>query len=442
MKKTTILLPVLLLIMVSNSFAQTIYTVNSNSDYSANCNSCTFNISPGVTLTITEEGVCNACTFNGGKLAVNSNLVCQPCSFNNNNIALNSGYGIELSTDIPPYTGVSSFNGVVLTANSTSSLVANTPLSITNSNFTFSSNSFFDNRGGQLDITNSTLNFFEDAYFIANDGPVNLKSGTKIFAGNGAINSHAYVKINGPKLNIYDAASSINLGNNNNYYFNWDSYNSISNSQTFETVYPNPPSLINCDGAGQNPCGMWSEPTVYGPSAFTSNGVHITSSTLPVILAAFSITNTGLSWTTAEEVNADYFSVEYSITGTGFEKIGTVAAKNTSSHYTYAVSENGYYRIMIVDKNGAKTFSDVKLFNAGVVKGVKFYPNPAVDVINVSVAEESTVQLLNQAGQVLLERKSSGKTTLDVKQIPRGIYILKVIGANGSKQINKLMIAH
>ncbi len=434
MKKTAILI-VFTVAFISNGFAQTVYTVNSNANYSASCNNCTFNISAGVTLTINQAGTCNNCTFNGGNIQVNNNITCQPCTFSGNNITM-TGQSIN------PNSKTTSFNNVVLTANGASSITANTPVAISNSVFTFNGTSYFNNNGGQLDITASTLNFFGDSYFIANAGPVNLKSASKLVAGNGAIASKAYIKINGPALNIYDAASKIVLGNNNNFYFNWGGYNSISNNQSFTTTYPSTASTLNCGGAGQNACGMWSAPTVYGPSVFNSTGVAAISSALPIVLTDFSVTTTGLSWTTAEEINADYFIVEYSATGVGFEKAGIVAAKGSMSHYTYNVTEAGYYRLAMVDKDGTKAYSAIKMLNTATVKGVSFYPNPVVDMVNVSVAGQSTVQLLSQSGQVLLERKSSGKITLDVKQFAHGMYILKVVDANGNEQTGKMMIAH
>lgn len=452
MKKISALLVVITLTFLNNSFAQTIYTVNSNSNYAANCTNCTFNIAAGVTLTINQAGTCNNCSFNGGNIAVHNTITCQPCSFNGNNITMSS-------QAINPNSQTTSFQNVILTATGNSSITANTHVTITNSTFTFNGSSFFNNNGGQLDISNSTLNFFGNSYFNANAGPVNLKNASKLVAGNGLSSSQAYIKMNGAVLNIYDAASSILLAGNSNYYFNWNSFNSISNNKSFTTTYPSAASTMNCGGAGQNACGMWSAPTVFGPATFNSTGVSNVSSLLPVVLTGFTASSTGnqvaLAWITSQEVNAAYFNIERSTNGASWEKIGTVAAKgNTavSTHYTFtdATFLNGvaYYRLVMIDLDGRKDYSEIKTIRASIVNGISFYPNPAVDNVNVALSGNAgavTIKLANQAGQVLQERKTGVGTamvTLNVQQYPRGMYILIASSADGSQQSTKLMIAH
>ncbi|MEP7280286.1 MAG: T9SS type A sorting domain-containing protein [Bacteroidota bacterium] len=450
MKTIFTLLTLLALTSVTTGFAQTTYTVNSNSSYSASCSNCVFNIADNVTLTIKNTGTCNGCTFNGGNIEVEHTITCQPCSFNDNNITLDN-------QSIKPNSNTTSFKNVVLTATGNSAIIANTAVTITNSVFTFNNNSYFNNSGGQLDISNSSLNFFGNAYFIANAGPVNLKNGSKLVVGNGLLASNAYIKMNGPALNIYDATSSIILSNYNNYYFNWGSYNSLSNNKTFTTTYPTTASTLNCGGAGQNACGMWGAPTVYGPSAFNFAGVASMNALLPVLLTNFAATTANnqvaLNWTTQQELNAAYFSVERSAIGSAWENIGTVPAKGNAtalSSYTYADAAplNGaaFYRLVVVDLDGSKSYSSTKTVRALLVKEISFYPNPAINNVHISLnsTSETTIQLMNQSGQVLQEQKVAGNTALvsfNVQQYPRGMYILKVATADGTTQTGKLLVA-
>jgi hypothetical protein len=82
------------------------------------------------------------------------------------------------------------------------------------------------------------------------------------------------------------------------------------------------------------------------------------------------------------------------------------------------------------------------------VSAVSVYPNPAHDYVNVTLGSTATgntlIRLFNQSGQVLLERNLSnaGGTTvpLAVSSYPEGSYIIVVTGADGSRQINKLLI--
>ena len=452
MKTTTTLIILLTLATWNNSYAQTTYAVNNNSSFSANCSNCTFNIAAGVTLTINHSGTCNNCTFNGGNIDVQHTLTCQPCTFSNNKITM---------TDqaINPNSNTSSFTNVNLTANGSSSINANSPVTITNSIFTFNDNSYFNNNGGQLDISNSTLNFFGNAYFNANAGPVNLKNASKLVAGNGLLSSQAYIKMNGAVLNIVDNASSIVLSNYNNYYFNWNTYNSLSNSKTYTTTYPSAISTMNCGKAGQNACGLWSTPNVYGPLALTSTGALALNSLLPVTLTSFTARIAGtqvvLDWASSQETNAAYFSVERSTTGADWKKIGTVATKgNTSVATRYTFNDAGplngtaWYRLAMVDADGKTSYSDTKAVQASLVKEIRFYPNPAIDNVNISLngnTTELTVKLMSQSGQLLQLRRVSANTTLislPVQQYPRGIYVVSFSTSDGTEQTAKLIIGH
>jgi hypothetical protein len=436
----------LILVTLTNSFAQTTYTVNTNTPYSSNCSNCTFNISTGTTLTINGSVNCNNCTFNGGNISIEKDMKCQPCSFNGNTINMNN-------QTLKPNSGTTSFTNVNFTVNGTGAIEANTAVTITNSIFTFNNACYFNNNGGQLDITNSKLYFNDNAYFNANAGPVNLKSASKLVAGNGLLSSYAYIKINGPVLNIYDNTSGISLGNNNNYYFNWNAYNSISNTKTYATAYPNAANSLNCGAPGQNACGMWSAPTVYGPAALNSTGVAVISSILPVSLS--NDNTVVIDWVSLQEINTSYFAIQRSINGSAWDRIGVTAAKGNSSgavKYTYTDKTplNGvaYYRLQTVDNDGKIAYSDIKVIHASLVKGISFFPNPAVDYVNVALtgtASDITVKLINQSGQVLRERKGTagtGTVSLNVQQYPRGMYILKITAANGTEQTGKLMIAH
>lgn len=452
MKKISTLI-ILFVLAAASSFAQTVYTVNTDRTYGADCSNCTFNISSGVTLSFTSSGTCTNCTFNGGNIAVKSTVTCQPCSFNNNNIAITGNNAIN------PNSGTTSFNNTVLTVAGNGSIFANTPVNISNSTFTFNGNGFFYNNGGTLDVSNSTLNFFGNAYFNANAGPVNLRNASRLVVGNGTLSSLAYIKMNGPALNIYDAASSIVLGNYNNYYYNWSSYNSISNSKTYTTTYPSAASTMNCGGAGQNACGMWSMPAVYGPATANSTGVSAMSALLPVVLAGFTIANHDsyiqLNWQTSQEINSHYFFIERSANGHNFERIGTVNAKGNSaipSNYSYSdyspLQGITYYRLVMVDLDGTTKYSAILTTRSAVSAAVSVFPNPTVDMVNIALSNNTsgvTVKLLNQGGQVLLEQKAAANSTLvslNVQSYPRGMYVVKITSQNGTEQTAKLMVAH
>ncbi|MDP9956458.1 hypothetical protein J2X97_002117 [Epilithonimonas hungarica] len=68
---------------------------------------------------------------------------------------------------------------------------------------------------------------------------------------------------------------------------------------------------------------------------------------------------------------------------------------------------------------------------------VKIYPNPAKDFINITSRKEiNSVEILEQSGKRISESK---ELRINVSQLPKGIYILKIKFSNGSSSIQKLI---
>jgi len=90
-------------------------------------------------------------------------------------------------------------------------------------------------------------------------------------------------------------------------------------------------------------------------------------------------------WGTSTEINTAYFNVQRSTDGITFFNIGKVMAKGASG-YKYIDNTNltgvVYYRLEIVDKNGSKTYSEVKELSI-INYQLSIAPNPAKDYITV-----------------------------------------------------------
>jgi hypothetical protein len=199
------------------------------------------------------------------------------------------------------------------------------------------------------------------------------------------------------------------------------------------------------------------------PAKSSLQGAVILSATgdLPILLSAFDAVLDGsqvnLTWTTDLEVNSDHFAVQRSTdAGSTWTTLGTVAAHGNSSlpiNYSFADTKptqgTNEYRLQLVDKDGTYKYSTVQSVRLGLVTSVSVYPNPARDYVNITLGgnsnESMNIRLFNQSGQVLQERNISnaGGTTvpLAVSSYPEGSYIIVVTGADGSRQISKLMIA-
>ncbi|MBS1601790.1 MAG: T9SS type A sorting domain-containing protein [Bacteroidetes bacterium] len=197
--------------------------------------------------------------------------------------------------------------------------------------------------------------------------------------------------------------------------------------------------------------------TLSGPNSLSSIG------TLPIILSDFNASldngSVTLSWTTALEINSDHFAVERSTdAGAHWSTIGTVAAHgNSSLPLSYSFNDGNpaagtaEYRLQLVDLDGKYDYSQVRAVRNGLITSVGVYPNPARDYVNVTLAAGSLqgqgaiVRLINQSGQLLQERtvtNASGTTVaLSVGSYPQGNYLIVVVGADGSKQVSKLLIS-
>ncbi|GAB2816867.1 hypothetical protein GCM10027043_16900 [Ferruginibacter profundus] len=164
---------------------------------------------------------------------------------------------------------------------------------------------------------------------------------------------------------------------------------------------------------------------------------------LPVKLSAFTGTpincTASLSWTTTEETNFDHFDVEQSIDAVNFEKITTINGKGSSSGSTYAALYNQpakvtYYRLKMVDKNGAKAFSNVVVVKTNCTANlqVNAYPNPVKNRVTLTgLSGQTELRLVNVLGQVLTSESTFNSTKqLDLSQYPAATYMLQVIQNN------------
>jgi hypothetical protein len=170
---------------------------------------------------------------------------------------------------------------------------------------------------------------------------------------------------------------------------------------------------------------------------------------LPITLASFNANvvdnKVNLNWQTANEINADYFSVQRSEDGTTWETIKKVDATGANSNSTtnYSAEDdnpfNGtsYYRLVEVDKNGKQTASDIRKVNIGNNNAsIIVYPNPATDKISISFpkAIRYEISLITISGQIV-HRYSANDTDIDlnVSELSAGIYFINISDGTNSE---------
>ncbi len=185
-----------------------------------------------------------------------------------------------------------------------------------------------------------------------------------------------------------------------------------------------------------------------------------TCSALPVELLSFNVNrinerNVGIYWTTASEINSDYFEIERSKDGTNFYQTFTQqAAGNSINEINYTgndfepIEGISFYRLKQVDFDGSFTYSKIlQLDNSS--NEILIYPNPTEGNININIqrnkTEEVDVFIYNNLGQVsmrksMLLQKGNSTFSIDLNELEKGLYQLKIVDSSGIIQQQKIIL--
>ena len=173
---------------------------------------------------------------------------------------------------------------------------------------------------------------------------------------------------------------------------------------------------------------------------------------LPVELTAFTATlrnaKVSLAWSTASEKNSKGFEVQRSQNGKTFATLQFVAGQgSTSSATNYAAVDaqplggTSYYRLKQVDYDGTFAYSPVAVITNGgaITSEVSLYPNPAQDVVTVSLgqlpAAGARVTVADMMGRLVLSDKLGANGELSIAQLQAGTYIVTV--ETGGQKISR-----
>jgi hypothetical protein len=155
-----------------------------------------------------------------------------------------------------------------------------------------------------------------------------------------------------------------------------------------------------------------------------------------------------LTWTTAEEVNNNYFEIERSeIVSPNFKKIERISAKNSRGVNSYKFEDFNFgdllggaiYRIKQVDFDGKFSYSKEIILRPIIeIDEIKIWPNPAKDIVNIEGVnlETSVVDLLTLEGRCVLINKENGQ--LNTNGLEKGVYVLRII--SNSRVYSKLLV--
>ncbi|MFM7187783.1 MAG: T9SS type A sorting domain-containing protein [Armatimonadota bacterium] len=204
----------------------------------------------------------------------------------------------------------------------------------------------------------------------------------------------------------------------------------------------------------------WIGMTSFGD--FTGVGEPVT---LPVTLLHFTATLEGdhgaLSWSTASEINNDYFTLERSWNGIQFEPIhfepGAGNSTNVISyrHLDRDVVLSGrkvvYYRLKQTDFDGSFTYTEpiaLELYYKGKDDFI-VYPNPFNGSFSIAIGSIAngplTIELTDMAGKTVSKQEISRTSSHEIvsigglEQLAAGVYTLSIRsdGRTIHKRVNK-----
>jgi hypothetical protein len=174
--------------------------------------------------------------------------------------------------------------------------------------------------------------------------------------------------------------------------------------------------------------------------------------TLPISLIKWSVTAEDqnqalLKWTTTDAVNFDHFVVQRSTDGSSFMDVQTVAANPgdslTQQNYSYTDQDNWngtlYYRLMMVDRDGQASYSNILSLSLQVAQSIRIYPtmveNGSVFIETSNAVNQALFELFDMNGHRLQTNTWSslqGKQPVTIGancRLPAGAYIVRLSNA-------------
>ena len=203
--------------------------------------------------------------------------------------------------------------------------------------------------------------------------------------------------------------------------------------------------------------GNYSVQVTYRRKTYVSSIIKLN---IPVSMqnftASYSATNTItfhgkvlLNWNTTKEINISKFIIERSTDSISYTKIDTVNAGGAGTYnYTDQIQANInqsklFYHLVITDNNNNKYYSETRtvLINSNN-SGITLMPNPAKSIVTITGSNIKQVILLDLTGRVVITKEvgNSNQTNLLVNNLPKRIYLVKIIHTDGSINTEKLLV--
>lgn len=196
----------------------------------------------------------------------------------------------------------------------------------------------------------------------------------------------------------------------------------------------------NAGSSSKNATSNYVEQT--GIADFSRWTLSALNSPLPLLLTRFIADcdqgNIKLDWITAQEHNVSHFEVQRSPDARSWTHIATVAFEEAVHNYSYAAREGkeGYYRLMVQDRDGHHVYSDVQYVScASIATDITIWPNPVADQLYLAVAaataSDMVIRVYDAKGGLIYQgnkalQPGDNKLNLDFQNFAAGIYWLNI----------------
>ncbi len=188
----------------------------------------------------------------------------------------------------------------------------------------------------------------------------------------------------------------------------------------------------------------------------TNNVFAASSNNVFTFAAKADVNQAKLQWISNGGLTNDYYEVERVNEAGVFEKIGTVNAstgKTESESFTFTdanpLEGDNAYRIKTVENNGSTKFSSIETVSfAKSTEGVRLFPNPANDYVDIDLKKydglQVTITVYNQFGKLLqtaqIEKASTAPFRLEFGDVATGSYLIRVQAQGRKEVVRKLQI--
>ncbi len=176
-----------------------------------------------------------------------------------------------------------------------------------------------------------------------------------------------------------------------------------------------------------------------------------TGTNLPVEFISLNATSMNgyneITWSTATEMNADYFSVEKSVDGISFFEIGFVDAIGNSQEridYSFVDDEQErqtvYYRLRQVDLDGEFVYQGPVFLDYSADESLTFVPNPVENIGEINyffkAKKEYLIEVRGVNGRILLADYLNPQNNVFsypilTDQLAKGLYFVSITSENG-----------